>query len=286
LASFEKAIRDGADGIESDVHVSLDDVVLMFHDPSLERTTNGKGFIKEKNWYGPDGMEQLRTTKEPTQSIPTFAETIALLMKPENRHAKLNVDVKVNNDPQRVFKLMNAIITAQPDWEKDLAPRVILGLWHTKFIPPAQELLPYCTMSHIGFNTEIARKYFFDSCEVFSMYFALLTSADGQLFIKECKAAGKKLAVWTVNDPLEMAEAVRWGADVILTDVPKVLLDLRASLDKDYDTTITRHGRTFLWTTFRYYRPVVTFWALLAKWFLTRKVGPLQSFPAILKTRV
>ena len=39
------------------------------------------GKIKEQNWYGPDGMEQLRTSKEPKQSIPTFAETVALLMK-------------------------------------------------------------------------------------------------------------------------------------------------------------------------------------------------------------
>ena len=47
----------------------------------MGRTTNGTGFIKERNWYGEDGMEHLRTIKEPKQSIPTFAETVALLMK-------------------------------------------------------------------------------------------------------------------------------------------------------------------------------------------------------------
>lgn len=39
------------------------------------------GNIRDRNWYGPDGMEHLRTTKEPKQAIPTFAETVALLMK-------------------------------------------------------------------------------------------------------------------------------------------------------------------------------------------------------------
>ena len=48
---------------------------------ALDRTTNGKGLIREQNWYGQDGMEHLRTTKKPEQSIPTFAETVALLMK-------------------------------------------------------------------------------------------------------------------------------------------------------------------------------------------------------------
>ena len=67
----------------------------------LERTTDSKGdacafdnrrcfelklwpvpgHIKERTWYGDDGMQHVRTIKKPIQSIPTFAETIALLMK-------------------------------------------------------------------------------------------------------------------------------------------------------------------------------------------------------------
>lgn len=39
------------------------------------------GLIRERKWYGPDGMEHARTKKEPKQSIPTFVETVALLMK-------------------------------------------------------------------------------------------------------------------------------------------------------------------------------------------------------------
>jgi hypothetical protein len=39
------------------------------------------GLIRERNWYGIDGMEHIRTRKEPKQAIPTFIETINLLMK-------------------------------------------------------------------------------------------------------------------------------------------------------------------------------------------------------------
>ena len=39
------------------------------------------GLIRERNWYGEDGMEHLRTVKKPEQAIPTFEQTIALLMK-------------------------------------------------------------------------------------------------------------------------------------------------------------------------------------------------------------
>lgn len=39
------------------------------------------GLIRERDWHGEDGMQHLRTKKEPKQPIPTFAETVALLMK-------------------------------------------------------------------------------------------------------------------------------------------------------------------------------------------------------------
>lgn len=279
LASFEAAIREGADGIESDVHVSRDDVVIMFHDPTLERTTNGKGWIKDKNWYGPDGMEHLRTIKEPHQPIPTFADTVALLMKPENQHMKLNVDVKVSNDPPRLFALMHKIISAQPAWEAALAPRIVLGLWHTHFVLHAREILPYCTMSHIGNDVCLARQFFWDNCVLFSMRFPLMASVEGQRFLRECKAAGKQVAVWTVNDRDEMVEAVRWGVDVILTDVPLTYLELRETLKKDYDRTVAQHSRMFLWTTLRFFYPFVLMRSLLTRFFMARIAGPMQRLP-------
>lgn len=48
---------------------------------ALQRTTNSSGQIKEREWYGEKGMQHVRTTKEPRQAIPTFAETVALLMR-------------------------------------------------------------------------------------------------------------------------------------------------------------------------------------------------------------
>jgi phosphatidylglycerol phospholipase C len=39
------------------------------------------GLIRERNWHGTGGMEHIRTRKEPKQAIPTFIETINLLMK-------------------------------------------------------------------------------------------------------------------------------------------------------------------------------------------------------------
>ncbi|KDN35689.1 hypothetical protein RSAG8_11368, partial [Rhizoctonia solani AG-8 WAC10335] len=215
LASFEAAMRDGAEGIESDVHVSLDDIVLMFHDPSLGRTSQ--------------------------------------------------VDVKPHNDPDRLFKLMHTTISAQDEWETTLAPRILLGLWHPKFIEPATRILPTLRRAHIGMNPRIARQYFWDSCESFSIDFGSLSSGDGERFRKECKAAGKKLLVWTVNKREEMIEATRWGVDVILTDVTSVWLELRQQLQADFEKTSKSNSRLFLWTSPTYYYP-----ARLLAWYQQR----------------
>lgn len=83
----------------TDVHVTLDDVVIMSHDPDLARTTDAVGLIKERNWFGEDGMEHCRTLKEPKQPMPTFAQLIELLMLPENKHVKFNVGLFTSRTP-------------------------------------------------------------------------------------------------------------------------------------------------------------------------------------------
>ena len=48
LLAFKKAIEVGADGIEFDVHFSKDGELVIIHDETLERTTDGQGLVKEK----------------------------------------------------------------------------------------------------------------------------------------------------------------------------------------------------------------------------------------------
>jgi phosphatidylglycerol phospholipase C len=153
----------------------------------------------------------------------------------------------------------------------------ISGLWHPKFIEPAKKHLPYVLLSHIGRSLWITRKYFFEHAQIMSIAFSSLTTADGQRFVEECRAANKRILVWTVNQPHEMVEAVRWGVDAIITDVPAVWLELRAKLEKDYDSTVAQHGRLFLWTTWWYYSPVQVALDFVVRRYLEGTAGPLDQ---------
>lgn len=112
----------------------------MFHDPELDRLTNGSGSIPEKPYVG--DIEHIRTIQTPPQPIPKFEEALELLMKPENRHVKFNVcftisyddiqlttqiDIKPNNPPERLFSIMHKHISQYSNYENELAPRLILG---------------------------------------------------------------------------------------------------------------------------------------------------------------
>ncbi|RSH78200.1 uncharacterized protein EHS24_002661 [Apiotrichum porosum] len=247
LASFQAAIKEGAEGIESDVHITSDGVILMFHDPTLDRTTTGTGAIHTQPWKGV--IEDVRTVKEPVQPIPRFDELIDLLMLPENQH------VILNNNPEEMFPEMARIIASHENWETVLAPRLILGLWHPIFIRPAFKYLPKLRRYHIGISPSLARKYFWDACEGFSIAFAMLIGSDGQAFIRDCRAAGKEVCVWTVNDPNEMRTAIGWGVKAVLTDKVAAFVSLKREILADESKLAIPglSGYLFPWSNWKYY---------------------------------
>jgi len=275
LASFEQAIQDGADGIESDVHVSQDGVLVMFHDPALDRTTDGVGRIAHTDYYG--GLDKLRTKEFPQQPIATFHEAMQLISRPENQHVTFNVDIKPENDARRVFALMAGVLADFPNYQTDLAPRIVLGIWHPKFIQPAKEFLPQCYRLCISCGTDLARKHFWGQVDGFSISFASLAAGDGPAFRRDCQQAGYALYVWTVNDRDEMIEASKWQVEAILTDKCSDYLHLRSKMQDDFHA-VTKSKRAL--SSFRKwgnYRIVNSLYIWLEDWRLVQAAGPLAG---------
>lgn len=80
IASFRQAIQDGADILETDLHLSQDDVFMCIHDSTLERTTNGVGTVNAKSL---SELKQLSASNGrpefEQETIPTLAELAAIL---------------------------------------------------------------------------------------------------------------------------------------------------------------------------------------------------------------
>ncbi|MGL4971324.1 MAG: glycerophosphodiester phosphodiesterase family protein, partial [Cetobacterium sp.] len=99
IAAFKKAIIDGCDGFEFDVQQTKDGKLVVFHDWTLERTSNGKGYVREHtldelkeldagSWFG----EEFKGEK-----IPTLEETLDLI--PDNM--LINIELKEEYSKER-----------------------------------------------------------------------------------------------------------------------------------------------------------------------------------------
>ena len=100
LAAFSEAVRVGVDGIELDVHLTKDNQVVVIHDESIDRTTNGTGLIRDMTF------EEIRQysagswfdTQYKFEKIPLLSEVLDLL-KEMNFTGVLNIaDCKIKLD--------------------------------------------------------------------------------------------------------------------------------------------------------------------------------------------
>ena len=91
MLAFSKAIESGFDGIETDVHKTKDGVLVLCHDEKINRTSDGKGYIKDMTY------EELCAynfgTKENPQRISLLKELLELC---KGKNVKINLEIKTN----------------------------------------------------------------------------------------------------------------------------------------------------------------------------------------------
>lgn len=176
---------------------------------------------------------------------------------------------------------MDKIVRKFPKYETELAPRLILGLWHPKFLAPAKKYVPTLTRAHIGASPGDALKYFWDDCSAFSLCFPALVTAEGQGFIKRATEANKDVMVWTVNRIDEMIEATRWGVKAILTDRTDVLQKLREEMKQDFIATEKKYvSPWFQWANYRYYTPTAWMYSYYCSHEVVERAGVrISTYP-------
>ncbi len=80
LAAFSRAVQDGADIIETDLQLSSDGVFMCIHDPTVDRTTNGRGTVSGKTFEELKGLSASYGMEEfAEERIPTLSEFISII---------------------------------------------------------------------------------------------------------------------------------------------------------------------------------------------------------------
>lgn len=102
IASFKKAIEIGCDGIEFDVHLTLDGELIIFHDQDLSRMTGGKINSLIGN-LTLDEVREISLIKG--EKIPTFDEFMDFLIK-TNEKPELQIEIKKQLDDRNIVKVL------------------------------------------------------------------------------------------------------------------------------------------------------------------------------------
>ncbi|OLL24117.1 Phosphatidylglycerol phospholipase C [Neolecta irregularis DAH-3] len=173
----------------------------MCHDPNLLRCFNIKKQVSDMDYYGE--IDKLLTVKEPKDKMPLLKDVLELV------HTKVQwllIDIKMDN-PIRIIHEIAKVLQVEDSLDF-WAGRILLGIWHDKFL------------QHISLSTTYARSKFLHHSQVQSLNMYLPSLYNENSFIKEAQAMGKTVLVWTVNDEDWMHWALDIGVDGVISDYP------------------------------------------------------------------
>jgi glycerophosphoryl diester phosphodiesterase len=214
MAAFAHAVELGFRYVETDVHVTADDVLVAFHDEYLDRVTDRTGKIREIRW---DEVSKARVRGEP---IPTLEEL--LLTWPDLR---VNIDIKHHTAIEPLVDLLRktsahervcvgAFSDARVARFRNLSHDTVC----TSMGPLAITLLRLASwgapMGHIG-----------GACTQVPVRRGPFQLAD-QKFIDTAHDRDIKVHIWTIDDATEMDRLLDLGVDGIMTDRPSVLKEV------------------------------------------------------------
>ncbi len=230
MAAFELAISQGADGIELDVHLSADGVVVVTHDESCRRVTGEEGQIGQMT------LAQLRRLDfgrvRPgfnRQMIPTLAEVFDLV-----RPAGLTVNIELKNSIQPYPGLEQAVIALAIGHR--MTEQICLSSFNHYSLHLAAQLSrergcripcgllyscvlfePWVYARHVG------------AAAVHPHYANLLIPR----FVSDCHAADVRVHAWTIDQPEHLRQACALGTDAVITNVPDLAISLCRSRDTE-----------------------------------------------------
>jgi glycerophosphoryl diester phosphodiesterase len=221
LAAFRRAVAIGAPMIELDVQLTRDEHVVVMHDRTLDRTTDGRGAVRDATlaeirrldaggWFGPSARGE---------RVPTLAEVLAAVP------VAVNVELKPVGDDgleRRAFAVVEA---------EGATGRVVFSSFDPGALGRLRRHAPGATLAVLwdqapgGGSGEVSMAA--------AVRLAERVGARALHVRKDCvtpaamavaHAAGLPVRAWTVNDPTDSTRLASAGVEGIFTDFPERFL--------------------------------------------------------------
>jgi glycerophosphoryl diester phosphodiesterase len=215
IAAFERAVELGADAIEFDIHLSRDGELVVIHDDTLDRTTDGSGPVRERRlgelmrldagrWFGEGFAGQRIPSLD--EVLDRFAGKVALAL-----------EIKAGSTffPGIEEKVISALR------ERAAIDQAAVASFDHYALRRLKEIEPTIRTAALLVGRPVSLSALAGPAKADGL--ALEASFVTKTEVEACRASGLQLAVWVVNDPAQMRHFIRLGVDGIITDRPDLL---------------------------------------------------------------
>ncbi len=220
IPAFELAVAAGADGIEFDVQLSRDSHVVVIHDETLPRTTDGTGWVKDhtlaelqalKASAGRDGFAGAR--------IPTLAEVLALLAP-----TTLRADIELKNSEVPYNGLEEAVLAEVA--AAGMVERTIYSSFSGESVRRLAGMAPSAEVGLI-YSRPLARPLRLATSLGASAVHPDRRLVGGRRWVARAHARHLAVRPWVLNTPERISRAIQLGLDGLFTDVPDLAKRIR-----------------------------------------------------------
>ncbi|MFV0540119.1 MAG: glycerophosphodiester phosphodiesterase [Aestuariibaculum sp.] len=205
IASIKKALNFNIDGVEVDVHVCASGELVVFHDFTLERMTNGTGEISKVS------LTELKQLKIDNQyAIPTLTEVLDEI----GNNYIINIELKGKNTAIPTCKLIDDYIHNK-NWSYRNFLVSSFQFQELEQVFVTNKNIPLAVLTKANVDEAIV---FAKTVTAIAIHpnIALLTSEN----VRQAHYQGFKVNTWTVNDKAAINRVKRYGVDGIISDYP------------------------------------------------------------------
>lgn len=205
MVSFQKALNMQVDGIELDVHTSQDGALMVIHDDTIDRTTNGTGFV---NAYLQRELQTFKIDRK--HHIPTLNEVFDLV----NQDCFINIELKSYDAADKVVALIEKYVSKK-NWEYD---RFLVSSFDWNALQQVRFLnndIPIGILTETDLDLALAFAKFIQA-KAIHPYFHLLTKEN----TTKIQDAGLQVFPWTINELEDIQKIKSFNVNGIITDFP------------------------------------------------------------------
>jgi glycerophosphoryl diester phosphodiesterase len=205
LISFQKAIELHVDRIELDVHLSLDKELMVIHDETVDRTTDGKGLV---NQLSLPELKRFRIEKE--HRIPTLSEVLNLI----DQKCDINIELKSYETANKVVDLIEQYVSERKwNYNQFLVSSFDWNALQQVTLLNSKIAIGVLTETNLDLALAFAK---FIRAKSIHPYFHLLTEAN----TAKMQEKGFQVFPWTVNEIEDIRKIKTYNVNGVISDFP------------------------------------------------------------------